>query len=78
MFSTTLGSELLCSGTYEMDVSSGLPRLFTLESTMDLSVTDVEVPNEFATIGPNSFFMKGYVDQAYVDPMRIEFALTQD
>jgi hypothetical protein len=73
-----LGKEILTQGTYDLDVTTGMPKAMTLESTMQLYITGVVVPPEFKALQPGSHFFQGQVDHAYVDPMRVQMTLTRD
>jgi hypothetical protein len=78
MFGVTLGTELLSHGTYDLDVTSGLPVAMSLVSTMDFGVADIKVPDEFGQLGFTSFFLRGLVQHAYVDALGLQFTLTRD
>jgi hypothetical protein len=78
MLQMTLGSEILAEGTYDLDVTTGLPKAMALGMNMMLDVSDVIVPPEFRQLQPNSRFFKGDVTRAYVHPMKAQFTLTQD
>jgi hypothetical protein len=78
MLQMTLGSEILAEGTYDLDVTTGLPKAMALGMNMMLDVSDVTVPPEFRQLQPNSHFFKGDVTHAYVHPMKVQFTLTQD
>ena len=73
----TLGSEILAQGTYDLNVTTGMPKAMELDSTMMLDISDVVVPPEFGVLDSGHFF-QGQVDHAYVHPMRVQMTLAQD
>lgn len=78
MLQMTLGSEILAEGTYDLDVTTGLPKAMVLGMNMMLDASDIVVPPEFRQLAPNSSFFKGDAKYAYVHPMKARFDLTQD